>query len=245
MRVYAIGDVHGYLSELRRAHDLIDADRVREREAGDEAPVVHLGDLVDRGPDSSGVIDFILDGRQVGREWIVLKGNHDRLFARYLRTGNGTDGRLRSPLTWISGPMGGEKTLASYGVARKTLGAKAPSCPRRRGCSEAHIAFMERLPLTYSRARSFSSTRGLTRCIDCRSERGRPCWIGTHSLGHDGPSLACCTRAYPGRRGNALRQPREPGYRRRLWTPNHAAVFENEEVWVLTDKGREPLQSPY
>src|SRR6056297_561607 len=113
-RVYAIGDIHGYLSELRRAHALIDADR--KRMGGDDGVVIHLGDLTDRGPDSRGVIEFLLSGIEGGRDWIVLKGNHDRLFARYLRTGDGTDARLRAPLTWVSSAMGGDTTLASYGV---------------------------------------------------------------------------------------------------------------------------------
>ena len=64
-RVYAIGDIHGYLSELRRAHALIDADR--KRMGGDDGVVVHLGDLTDRGPDSRGVIEFLLSGIEGGR----------------------------------------------------------------------------------------------------------------------------------------------------------------------------------
>ena len=69
-RVYAIGDIHGHLSELRRAHALIEADRTRVGDS--DAVVVHLGDLTDRGPDSRGVIDFLMSGISEGREWIVL-----------------------------------------------------------------------------------------------------------------------------------------------------------------------------
>ncbi len=49
---YAIGDIHGHLDLLQRAHDLIRADQV----AHGTAPVVHIGDLIDRGPDSRGVV---------------------------------------------------------------------------------------------------------------------------------------------------------------------------------------------
>ena len=49
-RSYAIGDIHGHPEKLRMAHDLIAADR--ERTGDDDAPVIHLGDLTDRGPDS-------------------------------------------------------------------------------------------------------------------------------------------------------------------------------------------------
>ena len=61
MRIYAIGDIHGYLAELERAHRLIAEDRAR---VGDTtARVIHIGDLCDRGPDTKGVIDFLLAGR--------------------------------------------------------------------------------------------------------------------------------------------------------------------------------------
>ena len=55
MPAYAIGDIHGHLDLLRDAHERIAADRAREGLA--EAPVVHLGDLVDRGPDCRGVVE--------------------------------------------------------------------------------------------------------------------------------------------------------------------------------------------
>ena len=51
MQIYAIGDIHGHLSRLHHAHDLIAQDIAREG----PGPVIHLGDLVDRGPDSRGV----------------------------------------------------------------------------------------------------------------------------------------------------------------------------------------------
>ena len=81
MHTYAIGDIHGHLSLLIAVHDLIAQDMARHG----SAPVVHLGDLVDRGPDSRGVIEFLLQGLAAGADWIVLKGNHDRMFARFLR----------------------------------------------------------------------------------------------------------------------------------------------------------------
>ena len=61
MRIYAIGDVHGQLDMLRGVHDLI------ERDGGAGAQVVHVGDLIDRGPDSRGVVDHLLRGLQAGR----------------------------------------------------------------------------------------------------------------------------------------------------------------------------------
>jgi hypothetical protein len=54
MTIYAIGDIHGHLDKLRGAHELVDADRARE--GTPDAPLIHVGDLVDRGPDSAGVV---------------------------------------------------------------------------------------------------------------------------------------------------------------------------------------------
>ncbi len=114
MRAYAIGDIHGHLSLLKGAHALIAQDRAR---VGDwAAPVVHIGDLVDRGPDSAGVISYLIDGQARGETWRVLKGNHDRMFLSFLRDPFERDPCLRSDLTWIHPRLGGPATLASYGV---------------------------------------------------------------------------------------------------------------------------------
>ena len=77
MRFYAIGDIHGQLEMLKAAHARIARDREATGDAA--APVVHLGDLIDRGPDSRGVIDFLIEGLTGGAPWIVLRGNHDQL----------------------------------------------------------------------------------------------------------------------------------------------------------------------
>ena len=58
MHLYAIGDIHGHLGLLKAAHDLIADDMARHG----PGPVIHVGDLVDRGPDSRGVIDFLMQG---------------------------------------------------------------------------------------------------------------------------------------------------------------------------------------
>ncbi|MDO9527084.1 MAG: metallophosphoesterase, partial [Gemmobacter sp.] len=60
MRSYAIGDIHGHLDLLRAAHRRIATDR--DLTEDHDAPIIHLGDLVDRGPDSRGVIQYLIDG---------------------------------------------------------------------------------------------------------------------------------------------------------------------------------------
>jgi serine/threonine protein phosphatase 1 len=113
MHLYAIGDIHGHLDLLRAAHDLI-ADDVARHGPG---PVIHVGDLVDRGPDSRGVIDFLIAGIADGADWVVLKGNHDRMFTRFLADPWDPEPGLRSELSWLHPRLGGSDTLRSYGVA--------------------------------------------------------------------------------------------------------------------------------
>lgn len=114
MRVYAIGDIHGHLDRLADAHALIAEDRAR---AGDrDAPVVHVGDLVDRGPDSRGVVEYLMNGQARGENWVVLKGNHDRMMALWLEEAPRRDPCLRAGIEWLGDRLGGREALASWGV---------------------------------------------------------------------------------------------------------------------------------
>lgn len=114
MTVYAIGDIHGHLDKLRVVHTFIEADRAAHGVA--ETRIIHLGDFVDRGPDVAGVLDYLLARRDSGAPDILLKGNHDRMMAWWLEAEPRDDPILRSDLTWLSHPLGGRESLASYGV---------------------------------------------------------------------------------------------------------------------------------
>jgi serine/threonine protein phosphatase 1 len=148
IRSYAIGDIHGALDKLLAAHALVAADAA----VHGPAPVVHLGDLVDRGPDSRGVIAFLIDGLAAGQDWLVLKGNHDRMFAGFLTGPGWQDPGLRGDLTWLHPRLGGAATLASYGV-------RSPADRRVKAVQEdaaalvpaAHRAFLEGLPTMVQR----------------------------------------------------------------------------------------------
>lgn len=103
--VYAVGDVHGCADLLDRMHELIreDADAVR----CSRRVVVYLGDYVDRGPDSKGVVDRILDAPLDGFEAHCLIGNHEEFLIDFL-----TD--IEAGPGWLFN--GGHTTLQSYGV---------------------------------------------------------------------------------------------------------------------------------
>jgi serine/threonine protein phosphatase 1 len=96
-RVLAIGDIHG----CSRALDLLLAD-VNLR--GDDT-IVTLGDYVDRGPDSKGVLDRLIDLHAAGR-LVPLRGNHEIML---LSVRNQED----EPYLWLE--CGGDATMHSYG----------------------------------------------------------------------------------------------------------------------------------
>jgi serine/threonine protein phosphatase 1 len=108
-RVYAIGDVHGELALLRRMLTLIAEDDASRSEA--QTTIILLGDLVDRGPDSAGVVELARTWSDAGRMQ-VLGGNHEDMFLLSFRKATA----LRSFLRY-----GGRETLLSYGLTKKAL----------------------------------------------------------------------------------------------------------------------------
>lgn len=150
-RIYAIGDIHGQLDLLRGAHALIAADRARTDDW--DAPVIHLGDLVDRGPDSAGVIAYLMAGPARGGTWLTIKGNHDHMFALFMTDPQSRDATLRSDLTWLHERLGGATTLSSYGL--DDTDSRTPTDLHKEALTRvpaAHIAFIDALPLTHQLA---------------------------------------------------------------------------------------------
>jgi serine/threonine protein phosphatase 1 len=102
--LYAIGDIHGHSQLLER---LLEPAR-REAAAGKTVMVVGLGDYVDRGPDTPGVVDRLLDiAHAPNVEARFLRGNHDQLLLDFLAD------HSMGPY-WQR--VGGHETLQSYGV---------------------------------------------------------------------------------------------------------------------------------
>jgi serine/threonine protein phosphatase 1 len=148
MHTYAIGDIHGQLDLLKRAHDRIELDQERHG----AAPVVHIGDLVDRGPDSAGVIDFLRNGLRTGQDWIVIKGNHDRMFNGFLDDPEWRDPGLRPDMSWLHPRIGGATTLAAYGI-RHAADRPIPQVHAAAvdGVPPEHRAFLRALPTSLVR----------------------------------------------------------------------------------------------
>ena len=101
---YAIGDIHGCLDQLQRLIELCERDAGAQR-----TKFVFLGDYIDRGPDSRGVIDFLIDLQKWSPDEIVcLRGNHEDLLLTALEDSE------QEP-NWLLN--GGASTLSSYRVA--------------------------------------------------------------------------------------------------------------------------------
>jgi calcineurin-like phosphoesterase family protein len=118
-RVYAIGDVHGCLERLEALHALI-AEDLAARPVG-EVALVHLGDYVDRGPDSAGVVALLAAGVPLADvPTINLMGNHEHMMLAAVATGetDATD-------LWLAN--GGADSLLSWGVPRSAQPKEWPS----------------------------------------------------------------------------------------------------------------------
>ena len=137
--VYAIGDVHGCRTELENLLELIVADG---SEVEGEKWVVGLGDYVDRGPDSAGVIDTILDWQADGFRSFWLAGNHDVVMDE--AAANQT-----SFYRWMG--LEGAATLRSYDLDPLALARSNASGLRAilsRQIPQSHMDFLKSLPLT-------------------------------------------------------------------------------------------------
>jgi len=141
MRVYAIGDIHGQLSMLQDAHDRIAEDRAAH---GGDAMVVHLGDLCDRGPDTAGVLQFLIDGIADGQPWRAVLGNHDLMMRNFLEADGPDDPRFEKAEWWLQSALGGAQTLGSYGV-HDTFDPLTAQAAFREAVPDAHRAFLQGL----------------------------------------------------------------------------------------------------
>ena len=109
MRVYAIGDVHGCNTLLHELLRKIEADDLARGPA--ETHILFLGDLMDRGPDSSGVIETAMALQKAGRNVRFLMGNHEEVFVRACRKND-------AKVTRFFIRIGGEATILSYPITR-------------------------------------------------------------------------------------------------------------------------------
>lgn len=141
--VWAIGDIHGRLDLLEPLVEAIIADAAAS--APDRTMVIFLGDYIDRGPDSRGVIRLLSAlPREGDISYRFLKGNHEETMVRFLN--EPSVGRQ-----WCE--YGGEETLRSYQLKPPTLrhsndAWRSVSADLRHALDAEEIAFLENLELS-------------------------------------------------------------------------------------------------
>jgi serine/threonine protein phosphatase 1 len=122
--LYVVADVHGESGRLAAALDVLD-----------DRPVVLVGDYVDRGPDSRGVLELLTDATSRRDDVVCLRGNHEDGLLTYLEGG--------LPEVFAAG--GGLATARSYGYPGAAEGIVPAGF--RTGFPVAHRRFLEGLPL--------------------------------------------------------------------------------------------------
>lgn len=112
MRAYAVGDVHGRLDLLTELLALIEADDRGRAPA--ETHLVMLGDLIDRGPASAGVIELLRGTPPSFATLHLIMGNHEEMLLRMI------DAPAAEEMAQFL-RYGGYETLASYGAPEAML----------------------------------------------------------------------------------------------------------------------------
>ncbi len=141
--VWAVGDVHGRLDLLEPLVEAIVADL--RASAAARKTVIFLGDYIDRGPDSRGVLGLLAGLSAVeGIEWRFLKGNHEQAMLGFLD--DPSAGRR-----WCE--YGGDNALRSYGLRVPELAHRTEAWARvaadlRHKLTAREMAFLENLELS-------------------------------------------------------------------------------------------------
>src|SRR4051812_40992900 len=153
-RTYALSDIHGHLNKLTGL-----VAQCRSDAGGDGARFIFLGDYIDRGPDSRGVVEYLIDfqRRQPG-DVVCLCGNHEDLALSAI------DDAGAIP-QWVAANSG-DTTLRSYGVM-------APSA-----LPAGHVAWMRALGTHHDDGRRFFVHAGIdpSRPLD-RQDRHDLLWM--------------------------------------------------------------------
>ena len=177
-RVYAVGDIHGRLDLFEALVAAIEADDAARAPA--ETLIVLLGDLVDRGDDSRGVIEFARD-LQRRRPVRILAGNHEEMFLRSLSDIETFRHFIRH---------GGRETLLSYGINHGQFQAASME-EAQQLASEAvpadHLAFLESFEDMIQLGDYLFVHAGIDPRLPIDQQRSRDLrWIREPFLSHEG-----------------------------------------------------------
>ena len=169
-QIYVIGDIHGRSDLLDQMVEEIKRDL--DKNPAVDGLTVTLGDYVDRGPDSRGVLDRLADN-PFPTKYVALKGNHEELFEAFLH-----DPSVASQ--WRR--LGGLETLHSYGVSVTAVmigkGFDEASRALRKAVPEEHLRFLGSLKLSMSVGEYFLCHAGVRPGIPLEHQRAEDLlWI--------------------------------------------------------------------
>lgn len=182
-RLYAIGDVHGCLDQLKRLHGIIEDDLTLRPVPAYQ--IIYLGDYVDRGPDSKGCIQFLIEKMATDPNVTCLKGNHEDKLRSFLKDPLGVSDSF---LTY-----GGRELSLSYGVPPAPLMAADDAMITFRNALKTaipaeHLTFMRALPTSHIVGDYMFVHAGIRPDIALNEQRDRDLmWIRTDFLFHSDP----------------------------------------------------------
>ena len=133
---YGIGDVHGcFLSMLNL---LVKIEQDRSNSGAEKSTVVFLGDLIDRGPSSKQVIEFLMSYKPDWTELAFVRGNHEEVMLDVM------SGNLSAMRSWFE--FGGKDCARSYGVenfGQLLINPDHIMMALQRNVPKEHLAFMD------------------------------------------------------------------------------------------------------
>ncbi len=171
---FVFGDIHGRCQQLRDIIEAADYDPRRDS-------IVFVGDLIDRGEDSPGVVSYVMELQRANPKVVCLRGNHEQMLLDLLDYGD--------PL-WLIPENGGIQTLQQYGFE-----IDEDTATLAIGIPESHIDFLRSTPFFHEDERGLFVHAGITsgkHPTECEPEilmwtrdlnfftlyNGKPCFFG-------------------------------------------------------------------
>ncbi|MGI9350309.1 MAG: metallophosphoesterase family protein [Rhizobiaceae bacterium] len=179
VRIYAIGDVHGCVKQLRQLMKLIEKDLAVS--PVEKHKIIFLGDYVDRGPQNRQVIDVLIGLKKSSHKCIFLRGNHDDRFAGFMKL---PEQAATGFLRW-----GGIATLRDYGIVQKPgESVERLSVRLSEAIPKLHLRFFEKLKYFHQDGDYFFCHAGVRPGVSLAKQQAQDLmWIRTDFLAHKKP----------------------------------------------------------
>ncbi len=184
MKTFVVGDIHGRCAQLQNLLDMIPRDESSDM-------LVFLGDLIDRGLDAPGCVNFVFQLCQENPEHVIcLRGNHEQMLLDFIEGANNI---------WLAPVTGGERTFEQYTGRRLFIESEKDVSNARQSIESSipsqHLEFFRTLPYYYEDEYAIYVHAGLdqgkhpresspesllwTRDMDFyKNYRGKPCIFG-------------------------------------------------------------------